>query len=272
MEGMSQSAASRTAARAAAPTTAGRGQAPTPVAPARAIARAGALAGAFCVVGAAVGGSGVGEGLRRDLPWMALFAAVGLGAGVLAAALLDRALLRTGLRLELARGNLAAGITSAGHRIAAGVIAGSCLYGADLASLAAGVVYVGVGTLTLIGFQLLHRKLTRYADDEEIRGDNAAAALGNAGLVVALSIIVGHAAEGAFVGWLPSLLRYGVALLLALALYPVRQLLVGRLILGLPIAFRGRTLDQEIAEKRNAAIGAVEGLTYLATALLVTWL
>jgi uncharacterized membrane protein YjfL (UPF0719 family) len=133
-------------------------------------------------------------------------------------------------------------------------------------------VFVGLGAASLIGFQMLHRKLTRYADDEEIRGDNAAAALGNAGLGIALAIIIGHAAEGSYAGWAASLGRYGLALLLAVALYPVRQLLVGWVILGLPISLRGHTLDQEIAEKRNTAVGAVEGLTYVATALLVTGL
>ena len=51
----------------------------------------------------------------------------------------------------------------------------------------------------------------------------------------------------------------------------MRQLLVERVILGLPISFlRGHRLDQEIAEKRNAVVGAVEGLAYVAMALLVT--
>ena len=238
----------------------------------QAVARAGALAGGFFVVSAAVGGSGLGAGLRRDLPWMFLFALVGLVAAGLAAELLDRALLRGGLRREVARGNVAAGISCAAHRIAAGVVSGSCLYGADLLNLGVGLAFAAIGILTLLAFQLLHRKLTRYADDEEIRGDNAAAALGNAGLGIALAIIIGHAAEGSFVGWAGSLRGYGLALLLALALYPVRQLLVGTVILKMPLAFRGHTLDREIAERRNAAIGGVEGLAYVATALLVTGL
>jgi uncharacterized membrane protein YjfL (UPF0719 family) len=268
---MTSVAPKRSAARtgpAAAPAATPR----EPVSPARAIGRAGALVGGCFVVGGALGGSGPGEGLPRDLPWMLAFAALGLVGAGLAAGMVDRVLLRGGMRLELIRGNVAAGITSAGHRVAAGVIAGSCLYGADFANLAAGVVFLAIGVVTLIGFQVLHRKLTRYADDEEIRGDNPAAALSNAGLGIALAIIIGHAAEGSFAGWAQSLMGYALALLLALALYPVRQVVVGKLILGLPISFRGRTLDKEIAEKRNAAVGAVEGLAYVAVALLVTGL
>jgi uncharacterized membrane protein YjfL (UPF0719 family) len=91
---------------------------------------------------------------------------------------------------ELRRGNLAAGISSAAHRLAGGIIAGGCLYGADLKTLAVGAAFFALGVATLLGFQVLHRKLTRYADDQEIRGDNAAAALSNGGLGVALAIII----------------------------------------------------------------------------------
>jgi uncharacterized membrane protein YjfL (UPF0719 family) len=271
---MPTAAPPRSAARSGAPAAPKAAAPPADLggASAKAISRAGGLAGAFYVIGAALGGSGAGDGLHRDLVWMGLFAVVGLACGLGAAVGLDRALVRAGLGLELVRGNLAAGITSAAHRIAAGVIAGSCLYGADFTSLFVGAVFVAIGAATLVGFQVLHRTLTRYADDEEVVGGNVAAALSNAGLGIALAIIIGHAAEGSFEGWMTSLGRYALALVLAVALYPVRQVLVGKLILGLPISLRGRVLDREIAEKRNAAVGAVEGLTYVATALLVTGL
>ena len=132
---------------------------------------------------------------------MAAFSAAGLLLAALAAALLDRAYLPGGMGAELRRGNVAAGITSAAHRLACGIIAGHCLYGADLATLAVGAAFLALGVATLLVFQVLHRKLTRYADDEEIRGGNAAAALSNGGLGVALAIIIGHAADGSFTGW-----------------------------------------------------------------------
>jgi uncharacterized membrane protein YjfL (UPF0719 family) len=247
--------------------------APAPEAPiddARALARAGTVAGACLVLAGTIAGSGAGERPASDLPWMAAFSAAGLALAALAAALLDRAYLPGGMGAELRRGNVAAGITSAAHRLACGIIAGHCLYGADLATLAVGTAFLALGVATLLVFQVLHRKLTRYADDQEIRGGNAAAALGNGGLGVALAIIIGHAADGSFTGWGDSLRAYVIALALAAALYPVRQLLVKRLILGLPLSLRGHRLDQEIAERRNAVVGAVEGLTYVATALLVT--
>jgi uncharacterized membrane protein YjfL (UPF0719 family) len=241
---------------------------------ARALARAGSLAGAFVVVAAAVTGSGNGAAWRTDLGWIALFAGVGLLLAGGGASVLDRLFLKTGkgasMASEIGRHNFAAGIISAGHRASAGVIAGSCLYGADFVTLGVGTAFAALGIVTLAVFEVLHQKLTHYADDQEVRGGNAAAAVSAGGLAVALAIIIGHAAEGHFTGWGTSLRGYFTALLLAAALYPVRQVLVKRIILGLPLTLRGRALDRAIAEERNCSLGAVEGLTYVATALLVT--
>jgi uncharacterized membrane protein YjfL (UPF0719 family) len=239
---------------------------------ARALTRAGALAGGFVVIAAAVSGSGTGERFGRDLPWMALFTLAGLIEAGWAATLLDRFVLRGGLGGEIARGNLAAGLTSAGHRLAAGWVASRCLYGADLHTLAIGAAFVAIASVTLLVFQLLHRLLTHYADDQEIRGGNSAVALSNVGLTLALGIIVGHAAEGSFAGWAASLRGYAGALVLALALYPVRQLVVCRLILGFSLRLRGREIDRAIAADRDHVLAGIEGLVYVATALLVTGL
>jgi uncharacterized membrane protein YjfL (UPF0719 family) len=239
---------------------------------AQAIARAGGLAGGFLIVAAAVKGSGLGVSWHADLGWMALFATVALGIASVGARLLDGAFLQRGggMRREIARGNVAAGLVSAGHRASAGVIAGACLYGADFATVGIGSAFALLGLGTLAVFESLHRRVTHYADDQEVRGANTAAALSAVGLALALAIIIAHAAEGHFAGWAISLRAYFVALLLAVSLYPVRQVLVKGIILGLPLSFRGRALDRAIAEERNDSVGGVEGLTYVATALLVT--
>ena len=154
--------------------------------------------------------------------------------------------------------------------MSAGIVTGRCLYGADVTTLAVGAAFVGLGLATLVIFEVLHRQLTHYADEQEVRGGNSAVALSAAGLSLALAVIVAHAADGHFAGWAESLRAYFVALVLAVALYPVRQVLVKRIILGLPLSLRGPTLDRALAEDRNCSLGAVEALTYVATALLVT--
>jgi len=112
--------------------------------------------------------------------------------------------------------------------------------------------------------------LTLYADDEEIIGENVAAAVSYAGAMLAIAIIVGHAAEGEFEGWGPSLRAYFVALASSLALYPTRQLVVQTLMLRQPFSLRGGALDRLIAQDRNVGASAVEAVSYVAAALLLT--
>ena len=95
-------------------------------------------------------------------------------------------------------------------------------------------------------------------------------AMGDSGVTVALSLIIGHAVEGTFVDWATSLRGYALALLFALALYPVRQLFVQTLLLGARFSFRGGRLDQGIAAERNLGMGVLEAISYLAAAFLVT--
>ncbi len=245
--------------------------APPPVSSARAVRRAGRLLAGALVVAAALREATALAGLRSGLAWGALFAVCGLALAAGAALLLDRAFAR-GLAAEIARGNTAAALVGAGHRVAAGILVSRCVHGADLPTLGVSSVFVVLGVATLVLFTSLHRGLTRYHDAEEIRGENAAAALGSAGLTIALGIIVAHAADGTFLGWGPSLRAYGLALLLCLGLYPVRQVVVKRLLLGFPLALRGGLLDRAIGQARDEVTGAIEGLAYVAVALFVTGL
>ena len=86
---------------------------------------------------------------------------------------------------------------------------------------------------------------------------------------IAVAIIVGTALDGDFVSWESSLKGFGTILALALVLYPVRQLFVQSLLLGAPIALRGGRLDTGIGGDRNEGMGALEAVSYIATALSV---
>jgi uncharacterized membrane protein YjfL (UPF0719 family) len=132
------------------------------------------------------------------------------------------------------------------------------------------VVFFVIAQATLHLFLVLFRWMTLYAEDEEIIGENVAAALSYAGAMLAIAIIVGHAAEGDFEGWSASLQAYGLALLSALVLYPVRQLVVQTLLLRQPFALRGGGLDRLVAQERNVGVSAVEAVSYLAAAFLLT--
>ena len=207
---------------------------------------------------------------RSAVRWSATYAGVGAVLLLATGALVSGVFLRGRMRAQIARGNLAAGLVAGGNFVAVGWIMESCFFGRDLRSLTVSASFYLVGVAALIALQLLYRGLTRYADDQEVLGENAASALSYTGVTLAFAVIVAHAAAGPFLGWGPSLRAFGVALLLALALYPVRQLVVGPLLLGLPARLRGGALDRMIAQERSVAVGAIEALAYVGTALLAT--
>jgi uncharacterized membrane protein YjfL (UPF0719 family) len=201
-----------------------------------------------------------------------IFAGSALAGFWLATALFDRVLLRGQLRAEIRRNNLAAGLVAVAHALATGIVASHCFAADTLANLPVGAVFFAVAELALVGLSLLFRALTSYADDQEILGENTAAAISYSGLLIALALVVGHAADGAFVGWVPALRSFMLFLLWALLLYPVRQLVVARWLLGLPFAWRGGSLDRAIARDHDWVASSVEAAGYLTAAFLLAGL
>jgi uncharacterized membrane protein YjfL (UPF0719 family) len=238
---------------------------------ARPLQRVGALVGltllARVVVDGVVREAGSWQAAVR---WGGAYAFVGIVLVLATGALLSRVFLSGRMRREIARGNVAAGLVAASHYVAVAWIMDSCFFGRDLPSLRISALFFLIGVGSLILLQTLYRGLTHYADDQEVIGENAAAGLGFAGVTLALAVIVAHAAAGTFVGWASSLRGYGVALLLAVTLYPVRQLVVGPLLLGLPARMRGGALDRLVAQERSVVVGGIEALAYVAMALLAT--
>jgi uncharacterized membrane protein YjfL (UPF0719 family) len=205
--------------------------------------------------------------------WAALtFTASGLLALLLTTALWNRALLHGRLRTELRRGNLAAGIVAGAHSCGTGIVASHCFAADALANLPVGAAFFAVAEIALVLLSLSFRALTDYADDQEILGENPAAAVSYSGVVLALSLIVGHAADGAFLGWLVALRSFALFLLWAILLYPVRQIVVARWLLGFPLTWRGGALDHAVARDRDFVVSCVEAAGYLAVALLATGL
>jgi uncharacterized membrane protein YjfL (UPF0719 family) len=201
-----------------------------------------------------------------------VFALAGLAVLLLATLVWDQVLLRGQLGAQVKQGNLAAGIAGAAHVLGSGIVAAHCLAGEDLTALPVSLLFFVIAQVSLIALVLLFRCLTYYADDQEIVGENPAAAISYAGMVIALSIIVGHAADGSFLGWAHALRAFGLSLLLCLALYPVRQIVVARLFLGFPLVWRGGALDRAIAQDRDLVVSIIEALGALAAAWLATGL
>jgi uncharacterized membrane protein YjfL (UPF0719 family) len=233
------------------------------------VERAGLLLGVILIIVAVVRGCVHGESWEQDLLWSAVYGVPAILLLWLSGLLGTRLILRSRLPGELERGNVAAGIAAGGHFVANGVIIAACFHGDNVETLGISLVFLVSAQVSQHLLLILFRTVTAYDDDEEIAGENVAAALSYAGATVALGIIIAHAAEGTFEGWLVSFGAYGLALLLSLVLYPVRQLVVQTLLLGYRPAWRGGALDHAIARERNVGVSAVEAVAYLATALLV---
>jgi uncharacterized membrane protein YjfL (UPF0719 family) len=236
----------------------------------RAVMRSGYVLALSLAVGAAVEGAFDEQRGRAGLAWSVAFALTAAVLLLLLPRLSSLLLLGAAGRPRATSHNLAAAIALSGNRIGVGVVLSHCFYGADLATFLASLAFVPVAFVALVAMQWLYVRLTHYSDAEEIQGENAAAALCFAGVTIAFSIIVGNASWGEFTGFRSSLVRFGFALLLGLGLYPVRQLVVKGVLLGLRPTARGGELDRAIAQDRDVTIGAVEGLAYIAAALFLT--
>lgn len=173
------------------------------------------------------------------------------------------------LREQIAAGNLAAGIVDGAIHFASSQIVAGALSG-DGGSIVPTVVFWLAGVAALIALTHVFRILTIYNDSHLIGNGNVAAALGSAGLIVAIGMMVGLAVSGNFTGYAESFRDFGLMLLVVLVLYPVRQIIVQMLFLGGGFSFRGGRLDHEIAEDQNVGAGLLEAVGYLATALVVT--
>lgn len=225
----------------------------------------------FLIAASVVQNSVTGQhGWDHDALWVAVFGVASLVLLAVTGRLGIAVLLRSRLPAEIERGNTAAGLAAGGHYVATGIIISRAVAGSDLRGLGLSFAFFAIAQLTLHFFVIAFRALTSYDDAEQIQGENLAAALSYAGITIATALIIGHALEGDFQGWTVSLLGYGKALLVVLALYPVRQILVQSLFLGGRFSFHKGSLDAAIAERRNAGAAALEAVSYVATALLVT--
>jgi uncharacterized membrane protein YjfL (UPF0719 family) len=223
----------------------------------------------FMVAAAVVKNCVRGEDLAADLVSAAGFGVLGLVLVATMGRLGTQLLLQSKLPAEIKRGNVAAGLAAGSHYVATGIVAAHALAGSKLRDVGLSLLFFALAMLALWVFVTLFRALTTYDDAEQIHGENLAAAISYAGLSIAVAIIVGCALDGDFVSWEISLKGFGAILLLVLVLYPVRQLFVQTLLLGAPLTLRGGRLDKGIGTDRNAGIGALEAVSYVATALSV---
>ena len=236
----------------------------------RAIVEACQTVSVLALSGSIVGGVARGDDLRQDAAWVAISAAVCAALLVGLGRVSAMTLVGGKAKDEIARGNLAAAIAVGAHQVALGLLLSHCVYGRDFGSIGVAVAFFAIGFVTLHALVVAFRALTSYDDAQEVLGENVAAATSYAGVVVGLAVLIGHAADGPFLGWRASLVQYAVAVSFAVLSWPVRQLVVQTLLLGEPVRLARGGLDLRIARERDLAAAFVESGSYVATALMAS--
>lgn len=158
--------------------------------------------------------------------------------------------------------NGAAAIQASAHLLGAAFVAAASWGGATWSSLAVSAAFWALGVAAIIAVAGAHRLVTHYADHEEIADGNIASALASAGLHLAVALVVGLAITGPFTTWLDSLAHFACALVWVVALWPIRQVVLARLILGMT----PRQLDEAIIQRRDPWLGAAEAVCYVGSA------
>jgi uncharacterized membrane protein YjfL (UPF0719 family) len=210
------------------------------------------------------------ESMASAALWAAAFVLAGIALIQIVGGLGIRLLLHGTLERELETGNLAAGLAAGANYVAVGILAAPAIAGSDLRGLGLAIAFFGLAVATLALYVALFRALTSYDDSEQIQGENLAAAVSYAGVSVAIALVLARALKGGdFLGWADALRGYFWVAVSALALYPVRQIIVQGLILGRAPTLRGGSLDDAIGVDRNAGMAVMEALTYIATAVAI---
>ena len=213
------------------------------------------------------------EWLAGSALWAAVFGLAGVALIQLVGELGIRLLLRASLARELEAGNKAAGVAAGANYVAVGILAAPAIAGSDLQGLGLSCAFFALAVATQAACVALFRALTVYDDAEQIQGENLAAAVSYAGVTVAVALVLARALTGgAFIGWGPALSGYAGVAVWALALYPVRQILVQGVVLRLMPTLRGGALDHAIGVDRNTGLAVLEALAYVAAAVALVQL
>jgi len=235
--------------------------------PAMGLAVAGYLFGVIWTITVLLGTPS--RGLWQDVVDVALYGGLGIVLLTVMSLVSCRLFLGLHVREQLEAHNSSAAVVVAGSYVATSLTYSGALSGEGGGFLMLLLFFV-LGQLALLVMTYVFRWLTGYDDVEQIGSGNLAAGVAQAGLLIAMGIVVGQAASGDFTTLEDSLLGFGISLLVVVLFYPVRQLVVQCLILGAPIRFRSILLDNEIAEDKNIAAGLLEASAYLSTALFIT--
>jgi uncharacterized membrane protein YjfL (UPF0719 family) len=227
------------------------------------------LVGAWWVAASVVHQCRLGDELREDVLWVAVFGVLGLVLYAAAGQLGIAVLLGRRLGVEIDEDNDAAAIAVGAHHIAMSLLVSSCVAGADWYSVGLAVGFFVLGVLTQQLIVAAYRALTAYDDAEQIAGENQAAAISYAGASIAAAVLIARALEGEFEGLSSSLWGFAEISGLAVLLLVVRQVVVGGVLMKRWPKVRGGALDEAISLQHDNTWAVLDATMAVTTALVL---
>ena len=165
-------------------------------------------------------------------------------------------------------GNTAVGIVEAGMYLATGFIVHGSISGTS-GSFFLGVIssilffILGQGLLLILG--LFYEVITPFNVRNEIKKNNPAAAIGLAGSIIALGIILMASISGPFTGWKSDLFSFGIYAIFGIAMLILSRFVIDRLLLPTT------KIAIEVAEDKNVAALLVVESAVIAVAIIIAF-
>ncbi len=162
--------------------------------------------------------------------------------------------------------NQGTGVVSFGVSVASGLVIFGAVSG-EGGTIWTAITFWAIGQVILILAALIHNLATPYDTHEEIEKDNVAAGISFGGVLVAMGIVLGLAAEGDFFDWSEDIWDFLIVVLLGLILLPIVRITTDKVLL--PTV----KLSHEIAGQEQPNVGAayIEAISYIAAAFVIYW-
>ena len=201
----------------------------------------------------------------QDIKMTVIWSAVGLALLLISRILCDKLMLPSfSNKVELVRDrNVGVGFVQAGSYISTAMVLRASLMSPVDASLLEDigltVIWFIVSQLLIILYSIVYQKTTKHDIHQDLKNDNAAVGVALAGNIVAFGILLSF-----FIGTYDSILGLIIWALLAIIMLAIVRFVVDKLILP------NHSLSKELSEDRNWGAAAIEAITAIGTAMIIT--
>ena len=201
----------------------------------------------------------------QDIKMTIIWSAVGLTLLLISRILCDKLMLPSfSNKVELVRDrNVGVGFVQAGSYIStAMVLRASLMSPVDaplLEDIGLTVIWFIVSQLLIILYSIVYQKTTKHDIHQDLKNDNAAVGVALAGNIVAFGILLSF-----FIATYDSILGLIIWALLAIIMLAIVRFVVDKLILP------NHSLSKELSEDRNWGAAAIEAITAIGTAMIIT--